>query len=102
MSDLPEVDAGDDRHLACGVGGPGMAPGSDPMPEKPTAELAEEVAAGRTGARCPFCGYEQARITTERDRRGVHSALWWCENCEESGACLADGSLYWNAEPDDR
>ena len=68
------------------------------LSSKPLAEIGEEIAAGITGAVCPFCGAPKARITTERDRRGIHSAAWWCEHCEESGACLGDGTLYWNGE----
>jgi len=66
----------------------------------PRAEVEEEIAAGITGARCPFCDRPEARIMIERDRRGMHSASWACDACDESGPCLGDGTLYWNGDGD--
>lgn len=66
---------------------------------KPRAERAEEIAAGRTGARCPFCERPEATITTTRDRTGILAQSWECLNCDEAGP-VVHGVLYWLPEGD--
>lgn len=70
-------------------------------PQKPLGERAEDFAAGRTGAACPFCGDHATRVIREEDRTGILAARWACDNCDEDGPCLPDGTLIWMPEATD-
>jgi len=66
--------------------------------DKSLAERAEEIAAGRSGSPCPFCGSRATSLLLEVDRQGILEATWQCNDCDETGACLLDGTMIWSAE----
>jgi len=76
-----------------------VAEGAVFVDERPTAEVDEALAAGRTGPACPFCLSHETTAVTNGWPGTREDGEWTCGNCGESGLFDPHG-LYWRAEGD--